>query len=203
MLVLDVESAEEHEDGRRILLAVNVLGDDGVERRYAHVMPKDTIEWRAAEYGLDPDADLDTIQDIILHERFSEIPPGRGLYDAPTVEDARAAILDVVAAARSRSQAARAGRLPAAALKARDQTTGDARKAWRALSVVDPEAIKLKQTMVARGREEQRALREQRESGNIPAPEERLAGLRKQLEFIERGKPAEAPTVGRKGIRWI
>lgn len=203
MLILDVESAEEFGDGRRILLATNVLGDDDVERRYAYVMPKDTIEWRAAEYGLDPDVDLDTIQDIILHERFTEIPPGAGLYDAPTVADARAAILDVVAAARIRRQTARAGRLPAAALAARDQTTADARKEWRRLSYVAPEAIKLKQDIVARGREEQAAERQRADMArnNIPAPEERLRALRSQLEFTERGKAA--PTVGRKGIRWI
>lgn len=33
------------------------------------VLPKTTLDWRAAEYGIDP-TDVDTLLDIILHERY-------------------------------------------------------------------------------------------------------------------------------------
>lgn len=34
---------------------------------WAHIIPKDTFEWRAAEYGIDPD-DTETLLQMVLHE---------------------------------------------------------------------------------------------------------------------------------------
>ncbi len=36
---------------------------------HLHIFPHTTFEWRAAEYGVDPD-DVDTLIDIVLHEPF-------------------------------------------------------------------------------------------------------------------------------------
>ncbi|WP_328494098.1 hypothetical protein OHS59_16185 [Streptomyces sp. NBC_00414] len=47
---------------------------------HQHIFPIEALEWRAAEYGIDP-ADVDTLLDLILHE--SEIPdPAQNRDDA-------------------------------------------------------------------------------------------------------------------------
>lgn len=57
--------------------AVHHVDQDGNGGGY--VFPKDSLEWRAAEYGL---ADVDEILDIVLHEPY--------LPDAPDRDDAAA-----------------------------------------------------------------------------------------------------------------
>lgn len=67
--------------------------EDGTELPTMHVLPVDALEWRAAEYGIDP-TDLDTLVDIVLAEPFlnqRDFPSGEALWDAPTVEDAKTA----------------------------------------------------------------------------------------------------------------
>ncbi|MER6171372.1 hypothetical protein [Streptosporangium sp. NPDC001681] len=39
----------------------------------SHSFPHSTLEWRAAEYGIDPD-DVDTLLDVILHEPYMASP---------------------------------------------------------------------------------------------------------------------------------
>lgn len=89
--------------------------------RHSHTFPKDTLSWRAAEYGIDP-ADVDTLLDIVLHEPHVEhVEPGapqmaaRGfvgkatgvdtsltIMTADTVDDAREAHLARIAAVKER-----------------------------------------------------------------------------------------------------
>ena len=51
----------------------HVLYEDPDGNTRGHVFPKNTLAWRAAEYGIDP-ADLDTLLDIVLHEPFAPHP---------------------------------------------------------------------------------------------------------------------------------
>jgi hypothetical protein len=60
--------------------------------RNNHAFPKDTLLWRAAEYGIDP-ADTATLLDIILHEPYIQDP---AIADPP----AAAAIRTTVAGKR-------------------------------------------------------------------------------------------------------
>lgn len=46
---------------------ITMLKPDGTRR--AHIMPDATLEWRAAEYGIDP-ADVDALLEVVLHEPF-------------------------------------------------------------------------------------------------------------------------------------
>ncbi|GAA2618699.1 hypothetical protein SMC26_40260 [Actinomadura fulvescens] len=71
----------------------------------AHVFPADTLEWRAAEYGIDP-TDVDTLLDIVLHEPFlaDPAPDAITLYNAPTIDDARAAHLARIDAVKTEVQ---------------------------------------------------------------------------------------------------
>lgn len=77
---------------------------DGVSRPSCHAFPKDTLEWRAAEYGLDP-ADVETLLDIVLVETYllpEEWAVGVRLADALTVAEARDAHLSRIAKAKLR-----------------------------------------------------------------------------------------------------
>jgi hypothetical protein len=83
-----VEVFKTHEDGRR---------EEGV-----HIFPYDAMEWRAAEYNIDPN-DRETLLDIILTEPYLETEtadPQRTLFVAETVQDARAHHLERIAAAK-------------------------------------------------------------------------------------------------------
>lgn len=64
---LTVENVEEYFHGATECWRVTYLREDGF--KHMHVFPKDTLEWRAAEYNIDP-ADVDTLLDIVLHEPF-------------------------------------------------------------------------------------------------------------------------------------
>ncbi|QQM45207.1 hypothetical protein [Streptomyces liliifuscus] len=59
------------EDAERGLWHVLYKAPSGDVR--AHVFPKNTLAWRAAEYGIDP-ADIDTLLDVVLHEPFTPHP---------------------------------------------------------------------------------------------------------------------------------
>lgn len=64
---------------------------DGSTRLVQYVMPVDVLEWRAAEYGIDP-KEVDLLMDLVLYEPL--VPPVEGettppLFTASSVEEAR------------------------------------------------------------------------------------------------------------------
>lgn len=76
------------------------------------VFPKGTLEWRAAEYGLDP-ADVDGLLDVVLHER---------LFDDDTAAETEHALR----AARSTADARTSHLARIASLKAQHRIAIDA-----------------------------------------------------------------------------
>lgn len=63
--------------------------------RIQHVMPEDTLEIRAAEYGFDPDDDRDDLLEIVIREPLMPDPPGwrdnpRHLWNATDAAESRA-----------------------------------------------------------------------------------------------------------------
>lgn len=74
-------------------VANRVLNDDGTTTMMLHVFPPDTLEWRAAEYGIDP-TDLDTLLDIVLNEPFAEGDPP--LWRVKDRDEARSLLLEDV-----------------------------------------------------------------------------------------------------------
>ncbi|MCF6423354.1 hypothetical protein [Amycolatopsis tucumanensis] len=59
------------------------LIDEGKISKHVHIMPTDTLEWRSAEYDIDPN-DRDTLMDIALTEPFlkaEDYADGIHLYD--------------------------------------------------------------------------------------------------------------------------
>ncbi|MEU6234414.1 hypothetical protein [Kitasatospora sp. NPDC047058] len=73
--------------------------------RHQHAFPKDTVTWRAAEYGINVD-DTETLLDVILHEPY--ITPADvqaeplTLTTAKSKNDAKAAHLARIAAVKKR-----------------------------------------------------------------------------------------------------
>lgn len=81
-----------------------ITHDDGTEEHGVHIFPYDTMEWRAAEYAIDPD-DTATLLDIVLMEPYlteADSNPALALHAAPTLEDARAAHVARCAAVKLR-----------------------------------------------------------------------------------------------------
>lgn len=112
-------------------IIADVVTPSGV--RVAHRFPVDTLEWRAAEYGLDPVVDADTLVDIVITEPHMDSPvdPALALHTAPTVAAAREHHLSRV--------------LPV-------EYADGVREEIRAHSVMAPEALDIKREYVAAAR---------------------------------------------------
>ncbi|MFA5886098.1 MAG: hypothetical protein WDA60_19770 [Acidimicrobiia bacterium] len=76
---VDVLHAELHDqDGRAMwMLETEVTRDGEPPVRLTHVLPADAMAWRAAEYGLDIDRDLDELLEVVLVEPYLD-PPAPG-----------------------------------------------------------------------------------------------------------------------------
>jgi hypothetical protein len=89
------EVREVQDRGHYWQVVYDVTHDNGFATEHGHSIPKETLEWRAAEYRLDPVADFETILDLVLAEPFvSEEEQvgsvlGKELVDAPDIETAR------------------------------------------------------------------------------------------------------------------
>jgi hypothetical protein len=89
-----VESVTEQMDGSADCWHVVTRAADG--HGITHVFPKTTLEWRAAEYGIDP-TDADTLLDVVLHEQILDDDTAAritaDLFEAPSTSRARDAHL--------------------------------------------------------------------------------------------------------------
>lgn len=72
-----VVSARESVEGSNSIPCwrIEVRGEDGSQAEY--IFPKSTLEWRAAEYGIDPN-DVDELLHVILHEPHLTEPEEQG-----------------------------------------------------------------------------------------------------------------------------
>lgn len=120
--------------------------------RIDHVFPLDTLEWRIAEYGLDP-ADLDTVLDMVLAEPWlndgvDQTHP-QSLFNANTIGEARTFHL-------SRVQAWKAQHGDPAKGTAKDKHD-QGRKDIKNAIVVDLDVVGMKREMVGIARDKKRA----------------------------------------------
>lgn len=86
---ITVDSAETDRDHWKIVYTV--VGDDGTTTRLLYALPQDTMEWRAAEYGIEP-TDTATLLDIVLvepHLTPQDWAAGHQLHTAPDIDTAR------------------------------------------------------------------------------------------------------------------
>lgn len=132
------------------------------------VFPEDTLEWRAAEYGIDPN-DTATLLDIVLTEPFltpEDWANGPTLYDADTIDDARTAHIARCAAVKLRHR-----------ISTREKNSPVSRV--RDESPMNPEAIALKTQYVAQRRNA--ANRQRHQQRTVPNDADRVRRLRRDL----------------------
>jgi hypothetical protein len=161
---INIESVEQQDDIWRVAIAV-IDGDTTV--RYLHTFPTDTMEWRAAEYGIDP-SDRATLLDIVLlepHLSEEERATGHQLHDAPDIPTAR------------RDHLARCAR---AKLRTGLSTKGSPLDRVRSESVMHDEVIAVKAELVAQARVERRRMAT-RMAPPVESGAERAERLRRQF----------------------
>jgi hypothetical protein len=142
-----------------------IIHDDGTEENGIHAFPLDAMEWRAAEYDIDP-ADTQTLLDIILMEPYllDSDMDGAQLYDGVSS-------LDKV----REDHLARCARVK---LRHRVSTRGSANNALKIVrenSDMDLEAIKIKSEMVGNRR---------KRATERTQPENRIAELKKAARQV-------------------
>lgn len=141
--------------------------DSGEEEESCHTLPLDTMEWRAAEYGIDP-SDVETLLDIVLVEPYltpGEWSEGFRLGDAPTIEVARQDHIARIAKAKLRLRISTRKIDPEARAARSEAAPGDPLPTnfldrLRYESPMDPEIILIKESNVRehRSRKQEPAL---------------------------------------------
>jgi hypothetical protein len=135
-------------------------------QRCAHLFPVDTLEWRAAEYGFDPQ-DRALLLEVVLHEPFMEDNDHdntRHLFNAGSIAEARHHHLDRVKAVKEKI-----------AFSDPDNLLNEVVEK----APMHPEAISLKRDSVIRVRTERAGQRSRR----VSDPEtERINNLRRRLQ---------------------
>lgn len=160
---MKIEFLSSEDDGRgHFIVQRRITDDTGVVHEGVHVFPHDTLEWRAAEYGIDP-TDTNTLMDIVLAEPYLTPEHYTGtphLYDGmSTVEEARTAHLSRCAAVKLAHRISTRGKAASPLQLIRDNHQ------------MHPEALALKRDLVEHGRQHQH---QQRLAGEA----ERIADLR-------------------------
>lgn len=129
--------------GERWHVAATITADDGKSARQLHVFPTDTMEWRAAEYGIDP-ADTATLLDIVLAEPHltpEDWATGSRLHDASGIQTARQHHIARCAAAKLRHRMS-------------TRAKGSPLERVRAESLMDIEVVEIKAQHVAQARKQ-------------------------------------------------
>lgn len=144
--------------GRYWQVLYDVTLDDGTVTGHGHSIPKETLEWRAAEYGLDPQTEFETILDVVLAEPYIAADEqvgsvvGEELYDAPDIATARARHLARCARAKLAHRISTRKAIGKAANGSAD--SANPLDIIRNTAVIDPLVVEIKKEHVRRGREE-------------------------------------------------
>lgn len=162
----------------------------------SHVFPADTLEWRAAEYGIDP-ADRATLLEMVLYEPHLPVadPVAHPLFAAATVAAARNEHLADIAALKGGGQAR--GLTGRSQQRAVDVTqhpvllesgVEDPLAVIRRESPIDPEFIAVKARHVSRQRDAYRA-----QQAAVPVTPSRDRGSAADFAAALLGPPPPTP----------
>lgn len=165
-------------DGERWITTRQVVHDDNTIEDGVHVFPKDILEWRAAEYGIDP-ADRGTLLDIVLVEPYltpEEWATGYQLHDAPDISTARADHIARCAQAKLRLRISTRGAGKEHLARVRDE------------SHMDDEVLSVKREHVAHLRRQ--AAAERASVATNTTARDRAARLRSALGVRPRNPPS-------------
>jgi hypothetical protein len=171
---MDIEYLDTTDEER---IVVGLRMEDGT--LHGCSFARDTVEWRIAEYDLDPD-DLDAVVEAVIYEQMA--PPaekGKGLADAPDIATAREEWKRRVGVAK------KARPLTAKRTRGVAEDVSEPFAFIKGACEVNPEAIQIKRELVRQGRERhavRRVLAEQQR------PPSRLDRLRDQLATADRMK---------------
>lgn len=130
-----------------------IIEDDDTVSLNLHIFARDTLEWRAAEYDIDPTTDLDTLINFVLYEPFVN---NKALYEHNDRAAARAEMHTLIEQAKVALSPARrpvgSGKSGAAfkALDARLKNDDDPYEAIKKHSEINSEAVDLKREHVTR-----------------------------------------------------
>lgn len=161
-----VDQVEREDERDRWRIEQTITADDGTTSRLLYVLPLDTMEWRAAEYGIDP-TDTATLLDIVIAEPHltpEDWAAGSQLHDAPDIKTARRDHLARCVAVKLRYRIS-------------TRTKGSPLDRVRTESHMDPEAIAVKAQHVGRIREQLLANTERLRA----RPPSRVEELRRRL----------------------
>ena len=151
--------------------ALTIADDTGATTRMAYAFPTDTMEWRAAEYGIAP-GDTATLLDLVLAEPHltpEEWATGHQLHTAPDLDTARRDHIARCASAKLRCRMS-------------TRTKDSPLDRVRTESVMHPEVIALKAEVVAQARAAQAiGRRKAARAARVESGEERAARLREQF----------------------
>jgi hypothetical protein len=177
VMMIKIEFTDAVDDGRHWIVHRRITrtenGGEPVVEEGIHVFPHDALEWRAAEYGIDP-SDVDTLMDIVLAEPYitsEDYEPGTTLYDAPSIQDAREAHLSRCAKVKLVHRMSTRGKNQPHVQRVKDN------------ALMHPEAVEIKRDLVTQGRE---MIRHHNTVRVADPHTERLARLREERDGFRR-----------------
>lgn len=152
------EIREVQDRGRYWQVVYDVAHDNGTTTEHGHSIPKETLEWRAAEYDLNPADQMETLLDIVLAEPYIDeseqvgTVTGEELIDAPDIATARTRHVTRCAKAKLKHRIStrkknQAGETSSAA------ASGNPLDVIRTGAVIDPIVVEVKKAHVRRMRE--------------------------------------------------
>lgn len=193
------EVKEVQDRGRYWQVVYDATLDNGTVTEHGHSIPKETLEWRAAEYELDPATEFETILDIVLSEPYlapeeqAGSLPGEELFDAPDIATARAKHINRCAKAKLRHRIS-TRKIPNGAAENKSSENGNPFDMIRTDAVIDPEVVALKREHVRRTREANAELRGKLQT---EGSEDRAARVAQELGILFN---AEQRKIIRKGL---
>lgn len=179
---IEIESAQAEAELWHVALLMTT--DGGATTRIRHTFPQDTMEWRAAEYDIDP-ADTATLLDVVIaepHLTAEDLATGSLLHDAPDIPTARRDHLTRCAAVKLRHRIS-------------TRAKGSPLDQVRTQSPMAPEVIEVKRDHVDRVREQHAQQRRLSLSTGGTTGAARAEALRARLyppdAFVTKPRPEE------------